>query len=772
MNNKFRIIFFIITVLINSIYGYSQKYISGKTIDDERNPIIGATLLLYNASDSTFYGSSHTDSIGNFKIEHNLNLYKLIIQHNDFEPLIIQSVDSFLGEIILPKKTYRLNEVVVSAAPNNMKISSSGALSYNTASIINSNPVYNALDYLKYIPTIQQSQNGFEVIGGGPTTIILNGKKSNLTQDQIAQYLSSIPAQQVKSIDVSYSTPPQSGVKGASINIIFEKNRSDNLKIVGSINTSGSLGYYLSETAGSSMSFSKEKWSLDLNYQFNNSKNYSELYLNSYHNLNNDITTINHLSKSKIINCLHNFSFLYSIDFNKKNSLSVNYIGRVSSPKANSLSYICIDNAINNSIENSFGNINMHNIDIAYKHKDLSASIEYTFYNNNSDEISNFTLEDVYNSNSKQKINKFNANISNTNKLFNGNISYGLNGFYSTTNNDHNIESEGFPGEDRPFHSVQTEYNISGFLGYNYRFGKKGFINVSLRGEYFNSTISLASKKSSLWNKFDFFPSLTLVYRIKNAQMLQIAMSSDKLYPAYWKTTPSVDYISPYLISEGNPHLKPYNIYRINLNYILKSKYIFGLFGEVSPNYSTQLLYQDPNELIAIYRYLNFNYSNKFGFLSVVPFNWNKFFNSKLTVNAFFMKQKGLFEDIAFNCKKISGRINLQNNIYLSNKKNLYFQISAWYQLPSIQGFYDVSSLWNASASISWQSLDKVWNITLEGEDIFNSYKLRSNVNFKNQIYNFKNELHNQALKLSIKYIFNGYKEKQQNSINTSRFGF
>lgn len=771
MNSKLRIIFFVIIVLINSIHGYSQKYISGKTIDDERNPIIGATLLLYNAVDSTFYESSHTDSLGNFKIEHNLNLYKLIIQHNDFEPYITQSVDSIIGEVILLKKAYRLNEVVVSAAPNNMRISASGALSYNTTSILTSNPVYNALDYLKYIPTIQQSQNGFEVVGGGPTTIILNGKKSNLTQDQIAQYLSSIPAQQVKSIDVSYSTPPQSGVKGASINIVFEKNRSDDLMIVGSINTSGSLGYYLSETAGTAMSFSKKKWSIDLNYQFNNNKDYSELHLNSHHNINNDITKISHFTKSKILNRLHNFSLLYSIDLNKKSSLSVNYIGRVSFPKANSTSDISINRSINNSIENSFGNINMHNIDIAYKHKDLSATLEYTFYNNNSDEISNFTLEDVYNSNSRQKINKFNATISNTNKLFNGNFSYGLNGFYSTTNNDHSIEKD-FAGEDKPFHSIQTEYNISGFLGYNYRFGKKGFINISLRGEYFNSTISLDSKKSRLWNKFDIFPSLTLVYRIKNARMLQLAMSSDKLYPAYWKTTPSVDYISPYLISEGNPHLKPYNIYRINLNYILKSKYIFGLFGEVSPNYSTQLLYQDPNELIATYRYLNFKYSNKIGILSVIPINWNTIFNSKLTVNAFFMKQKGLFEDIAFNCKKISGRINLQNNVYLSNKKNIYIQLSAWYQLPSIQGFYDVSSLWNASASISWQSLDKAWNITLEGEDLFKSYKLRSNVDFKNQIYNFKNELHNQTLKLSIKYIFNGYKEKQQNSINTSRFGF
>lgn len=356
--------------------------------------------------------------------------------------------------------------------------------------------------------------------------------------------------------------------------------------------------------------------------------------------------------------------------------------------------------------------------------------------------------------------------------MFEGKVSYGLNGFYSTTHNDHNISSLGFANEDKPFHSVQTEYNISGFIGYNYRFGKKGFINVSLRGEYFKSTITLASKKSRLWNKFDLFPSLTLIYRIKNARMLQVALSSDKLYPAYWKTTPSVDYISPYLISEGNPHLKPYNIYRMNLNYILTNKYIFGLFGEVSPNYSTQLLYQKPNELIAIYKYLNFKYSNKIGVMSVIPINWTKFFDSRLTVNAFLMKQKGVLENIAFNREKISGRINLNNTIYLLNKKNLYLQISAWYQLPSIQGLYDVSNLWNASASISWQSLDKRWNVSLEGEDIFNSYILKSKVNYNNQIYNFTNKVYNQTLKLSIKYIFNGYKDKKKNVINTSRFGF
>lgn len=772
MKLNLKILIIPILLLTISFNGYAQRYTSGKIIDDERNPISSATLLLYNAADSTFSNSTCSDSLGNFRLEHNLKFYKLIIQHDNFEPHIILSSDSILGEIPLTPKTHRLNEVVVTAAPNSMKISSSGALSYNAKLITKSNPIYNALDYLKYIPTIQSSQNGFEVIGGGHTTIILNGKKSNLTQDQIVQYLSSIPAQQVKSIDVSYSTPPQSGVKGASINIVFENKRSDNLAVVGSVNTSGILGYYLSETVGTAISFSKKKWSLDVTYQFNHNKDYSELNLNSFHNINNDLITINHDSRTKSQNNLHNFSILSTFDFNKNNALYVNYIGRISSPISHSTSDINIDNIISNSVDNNLGDINMHNIDLSYKHKDLTAALEYTFYHNKSNEASTYAPSNIYNSNSKQKVNKFNTSINNSHSLFEGKVSYGLNGFYSTTHNDHNISSLGFTNEDKPFHSVQTEYNISGFIGYNYRFGKKGFINVSLRGEYFKSTITLASKKSRLWNKFDLFPSLTLIYRIKNARMLQVALSSDKLYPAYWKTTPSVDYISPYLISEGNPHLKPYNIYRMNLNYILTNKYIFGLFGEVSPNYSTQLLYQKPNELIAIYKYLNFKYSNKIGVMSVIPINWTKFFDSRLTVNAFLMKQKGVLENIAFNREKISGRINLNNTIYLLNKKNLYLQISAWYQLPSIQGLYDVSNLWNASASISWQSLDKRWNVSLEGEDIFNSYILKSKVNYNNQIYNFTNKVYNQTLKLSIKYIFNGYKDKKKNVINTSRFGF
>lgn len=770
MNLPLHHILTIIAFAVGNLCILAQTSISGTISNETGNPIIDATLLLYSSTDSTFMSSTTTDSLGFFRFHNVKPPYRLIIQHDSYSPLIINSNDSLLGTLTLHKKVHSLDEIVVTAPAPTMKISSEGALSYNASAIAKTNSVTNALDYLKYIPSIQQTGNSFDVVGGGKTTIIINGKKSNLNQNQIIQYLSSLPANLIKSIDVNYSTPPRFGVKGASINIILDKKR-DAKSILGSIYATGKIGHYFSQDIGTSVTLSTKKWSLDLNYKFDDSKDISSLHLSSIHQFQNTSYDINHNTRQTEKKTAHNFSSIYTIDFNKKSSLSLTYIGRVSNPKNEAKSNISIFNEDQSGNESSRERINLHNIGVDFTANNFMIDFEYTLYRNKNSQNNQFDSDYVYVSKTHQKIDKFKLNIDNSNTLLGGKFQYGLGGYYSHTSNNHNVEKADEIYEDYSFYSNQKEYTISSYIGYNYRFGKLGFLNLSLQGEYFYSTVTQKNTTHTLWRNFDLFPNLTMVYRFKN-NTFQFAFSSEKVYPSYWKVIPSKDFLSPYLISEGNPLLQPYNIYRVNANYILKNRYIIGIFGELSPKYSTQLLYQEPDKLNAVYKYLNFNHSNKFGLMGIIPINWNNYINSRITVNAFYMNQKGRLEGLNFNRNKICGRINLMNNFYFSSKKNLFLNVSAWYQLPSIQGIYNVSDLWDVSASFTWRPLNKSWDLTLSGNNLFDSYILRSKALYGNQNYSFKHNPHTRFVSISIKYIFNEYKEKKPKIIDTSRFGF
>lgn len=107
-----------------------------------------------------------------------------------------------------------------------------------------------------------------------------------------------------------------------------------------------------------------------------------------------------------------------------------------------------------------------------------------------------------------------------------------------------------------------------------------------LRNRVFSLNICEKSRtRKKLWSQWQVYPSLTCVYRPTSRSVLQLSLNSEKRYPTYWTTAANRVYMNTYCASDGNTALKPYVKYSGNLNYIIKSKYIFGIFAETSPNF-------------------------------------------------------------------------------------------------------------------------------------------------------------------------------------------
>lgn len=123
--------------------------------------------------------------------------------------------------------------------------------------------------------------------------------------------------------------------------------------------------------------------------------------------------------------------------------------------------------------------------------------------------------------------------------------------------------------------------------------------------------------------------------------ILQLALSSDKHYPDYWAVQDAVSYIGGgYSEIHGNPLLKPAQSYEFQMNYILKSKYIFSTWFSHTKDYSVQTLYQSSQRLVEIYKYLNFDYRQQFGIQASVPFKVKNWLNSRLTFIGIWHREK------------------------------------------------------------------------------------------------------------------------------------
>ena len=76
---------------------------------------------------------------------------------------------------------------------------------------------------LTQLPGVSEQDGGLTLAGAGGVTVILNGKPSTMSTEQLASLLRSTPVERIEKAEVMYSTPPQYHVRGAAINLVLRR---------------------------------------------------------------------------------------------------------------------------------------------------------------------------------------------------------------------------------------------------------------------------------------------------------------------------------------------------------------------------------------------------------------------------------------------------------------------------------------------------------------------------------------------------------------------
>jgi outer membrane receptor protein involved in Fe transport len=222
--------------------------ISGTVIDSlTKKPVDYATISIYKSGAQSPINGVLTDEKGNFQINNlRAGKYKITV--------------SFIG---YPTKTYDPIETTASKPDNNMGtlVISPSAKALKEVQVVGQTPlienkidkiVYNAekdltaaggnaTDVLQKVPLVSVDMNGNVAIrGDGNVRVLINGKPSGATSASLSDVLKTIPADQIKSIEVVTSPSAKYDAEGSAgiINIITKtKNASG---ISGSV--SGGVG--------------------------------------------------------------------------------------------------------------------------------------------------------------------------------------------------------------------------------------------------------------------------------------------------------------------------------------------------------------------------------------------------------------------------------------------------------------------------------------------------------------------------------------------------
>ena len=198
----------------------AAQTITGKVINIHAQAIDGATVILQTI-DSTFVDAVITDTTGCFRFNRQPASYRLIFQHIMYETLLLTTTGEDAGTITLKSKDYALDEVIVKGERPLVKVEE-GKLSYDLSQLTTHRIVNNAYEILQQLPGVQEINGNLSLAGAHNLSIILNGRPTTMSHEQLAILLKNTPASRVEKAEIMYSTPPQYHIRGAAINLLLK----------------------------------------------------------------------------------------------------------------------------------------------------------------------------------------------------------------------------------------------------------------------------------------------------------------------------------------------------------------------------------------------------------------------------------------------------------------------------------------------------------------------------------------------------------------------
>ena len=257
----------------------SDAVIRGRVIDPSDAPVAGAAVVLFNR-DSVYLDAVASDADGCFEIRSAVRPYRLQFQHIAYEVRTIESDRTDLGDIRLTEASTKVAAVVVEGERPVVKVEQ-GRLDYDLGRLTEGQAVNNAYEALTRLPGVMEQEGALTLAGASSVTVILNGRPSTMTPEQLATLLRSTPVDRVEKAEVMFSAPPQYHVRGAAINVVLR--RSHETAFSGELHANYTNRYYDTYDAGGNFVLSSPKWSADVTYSAARSTELTSYDLRSLH---------------------------------------------------------------------------------------------------------------------------------------------------------------------------------------------------------------------------------------------------------------------------------------------------------------------------------------------------------------------------------------------------------------------------------------------------------------------------------------------------------
>ena len=734
--------------------------ISGRVVDCQGQPVELVSVILQRV-DSSFVEAAVSDSSGMFRFREKVQPYRLVLQHLAYQ---VQELDSCtetqLGDICLTAQAEQLQDLVVTAEKPLVKVEE-GKLSYDVRSMAAGKVIGNAYEAISRLPGISVKEKAFSLAGASSLTLILNGKPTTMTPEQLETLLYNTPVDRVEKLEVMYSAPPQYHVRGAAVNVVLKG--AGRHSFSGEVTGEYANQYFNDGNLNTSFNYTTPKLSFDVMYGMARDKKLEKIHLDSRHTLYGQVYDIQDRTELRQKAWVHNFrsSLLYKIRENSE--LELSYFG---SFMPSSHSDGLTSGNFQSSLTAKSSDRRLHNLSLSYKLPfGLSAGGDYTRYRTGSSQWMQTDYADgkllSFESAAGQEIDKYRLYADQSHSLDGGwSLGYGASFDQARSRDYQSYDHVSGELEAADTYSDLREYVADVYASVGKTFENGTNFTLSATGEYY---------QLGDYRRWAVFPQMSFLWVYHPERMLQVSFSSDKTYPSYWEMLSAVSYIDGYSEIHGTPGLRPATDYSLSATHIWRQKYMLTFFFQHTSDYFVQSPYQSTERLALIYKMQNWNYQRQIGINAVVPFSIGSWYEGNFNLVGLNMQQRcDDYFDIPFNRKRWLLVTWLDNTFKVG--KHLSFELRGLYQTKAIQGTFDIEPAFNLRAAARWTFAGGKASVSLVGDDLLETGYPVTKVRFKGQHLDMNNAFYNRSLTLRFTYRLGGYKEKKKKEVDTSRF--
>lgn len=654
-----------------------------------------------------------------------------------------------------------------------------------------------AYELLQMAPgvTIGNDDN-IELFGKGGPLIMIDGKPSYLSKEQLTGWLKSLSSDMIAEIEIISQPSARYDAAGVSGIINIKTKRIKRTGFTG--NLTGGLGYGRgSKYRGSTnLAYKGDKYTVTADYSYSYNHTIRYLDIDRVVNTPNGIAFFDRAGKfdDKIIS--NNFKTTFTYSINKNNSIGVQLLGYDNKQgplsdnrtgifnKTGALDSSLISTANENSgFRNIGGNLNYFS-KLDTLGRELSFDADYSRFNNKTFRVFTNTLYDktgavtdqpnVIRNNFPTKIDVFSAKADLTYPLRNKMLVE--TGFKtSTVNTDNNATFDSLINQEwKRSHTQSNHFIYKENINAAYISARKDFkifnAQAGLRVEQTNSnaesvTLNTRTKRSYT----DFFPSLFVARDFKNSNQLSFSYSRRVERPNYQNLNPFRFYDDRYTFHEGNPYLKPAYTNSFEIDAIFKNTYSVMLQYSVTNDvFAEDIQQKEENGIITTWSFFrNYqtakNLTASFSYSAEVTPWWNtdntiSFRRTQYTDNG-----AGLSRDMS----NYNAGFNMLQTFQLS--KTVSAELGGFYRSPSLYGFIRTEERFKLDAGIRKTLWGKKASVRLKISDIFNTNRFAGHAVYSNVDVRINNRFESRIAFLTFNYIFgkNEFKVNRRTEGNT-----